>query len=126
MVFIPDAGRCYVAVVKTVVGKAKRLGNRERPQIFSIQLHPHRHVSVPGLWVKTQVSSSDGGHKSISDHSVPVSITAEDPSSSRSIISESYPIVTIHYSVTCHPLVSVLATLDCGSHDARTSAEVNL
>jgi len=41
VVFIPDAGRCYVAVVKAVVGNAKRLGNGAGPwkiQISAVKM----------------------------------------------------------------------------------------
>ena len=48
------------------------------------------------------------------------------PSSSRPIIAESYSIVAIFNGVTCHPLVGVLTTLDCSSHNTRTTADVNL
>jgi len=43
VVFIPDAGRCYVAVVKTVVGKAKRLGNGAGP--WKIQISVLKRLS---------------------------------------------------------------------------------
>ena len=48
------------------------------------------------------------------------------PSSSRSIVEESYSIVAIFHCVACHPLICILAALDCGSHDSCTASKVNL
>ena len=48
------------------------------------------------------------------------------PSASRPVVTEAYSIVAIFDPVSCHPLVGIVAALDCSGHDNCACTKVNL